>query len=170
MKMLSEVTENSKITKKQRASIVGMHDKNIRNNVSVKSSSLHSKGFLASAPRQQGSAVVCKHLLCLPHTNSKQTYRYNNVRVIQRICCSAEKRNAKTKKNVNAYKRLEVVAYRGEGKRNKRIVTLTEYNADDVEMLAKKSVTGGIHDQKYYRVRLEFYRCFSLELVSRRGR
>lgn len=67
MKMLSEVIGNSKITKKQRTSIVGMHDKNIRNNVSVKSSSLHSKGFLAFAPRQRGAAVVCKHLLCLPH-------------------------------------------------------------------------------------------------------
>jgi hypothetical protein len=77
--------------------------------------------------------------------------------VIQRICCSAEKRNAKTKENVNAYKRLEVVAYGGVGKKNKEIVTLTGYNADDVGMLAKKSVTGGIHDQKYYRERLEFY-------------
>ena len=67
--------------------------------------------------------------------------------VIQRICYRAEKRNAKTKKNVNAYKRLEVVAYRGVGKKNKEIVTLTGYNADDVEMLAKKSVTSGINDQ-----------------------
>jgi hypothetical protein len=86
--------------------------------------------------------------------------------VIQRICYRAEKRNAKTKKNVNAYKRLEVVAYRGVGKKNKEIVTLTGYNADDVEMLAKKSVPSGINDQKYYRWRLKFYRFFSLELVS----
>jgi hypothetical protein len=85
--------------------------------------------------------------------------------VIQRICYRAEKRNAKTKKNVNAYKQLEVVAYRGVGKKNKEIVTLTGYNADAVEMLAKKSVTGGINVQKYYRRRLKFYRCFSLELV-----
>jgi hypothetical protein len=85
------------------------------------------------------------------------------VRVIQRICYRTEKRNAKTKKNVNAYKRLEVVAYRGVGKKNKEIVTLT--NADDVEMLANKSVASGINDQKYYRWRLEFYRFFSLELV-----
>jgi hypothetical protein len=41
--------------------------------------------------------------------------------VIQRICYRAEKRNAKTKKNVNAYKQLEVVAYRGVGKKNKEI-------------------------------------------------
>jgi hypothetical protein len=105
----------------------------------------------------------------MPHTNtntnSKQIYRQNNVCVIQRICYSAEKRNAKTKKNVNAYKRLEVVAYRGVGKKNKEIVTLTGYNADDVEMLAKKSVPGGINDQEYYRWRLKFYLCFSLELV-----
>jgi hypothetical protein len=68
--------------------------------------------------------------------------------VIQRIYYRAEKRNAKTKKNVNAYKRLEVVlAYRGVGKKNKEIITLTGYNADDVEMLAKKSVTSGINDQ-----------------------
>ncbi len=58
---------------------------------------------------------------------------------MQRICDSAEKRNAKTKKNVNAYKQLEVVAYRGVGKKIKEIVTLTGYNADDVEMLAKKN-------------------------------
>jgi hypothetical protein len=45
------------------------------------------------------------------------------------------------------------------------LVTLTGYNADDVEMLAKKSVPSGINDQKYYRWRLEFYRFFSLELV-----
>jgi hypothetical protein len=91
-----------------------------------------------------------------------------NLCVIQRICYRAEKRNAKTKKNVNAYKRLEVVAYRGVGKKNKEIVTLTGYNADDVEMLAKKSVPSGINDQKYYRWRLKFYRFFSLELVSRK--
>ncbi len=54
------------------------------------------------------------------NTNSKQIYRHNNVRVIQRICDSAEKRNAKTKKNVNAYKRLEVVAYGGVGKEEQR--------------------------------------------------
>jgi hypothetical protein len=66
---------------------------------------------------------------------------------------------------VNAYKRLEVVAYRGVGKKNKEIVTLTGYHVDDVEMLAKKSVPGGINDQKDYRERLKFYRCFSLELV-----
>jgi hypothetical protein len=75
--------------------------------------------------------------------------------VIQRICYRAEKRNAKTKKNVNAYKRLEVVAYRGVGKKNKEIVTSTGYNADDVEMLAKKSVPSGINDQKHYRSRLD---------------
>jgi hypothetical protein len=90
------------------------------------------------------------------YTNSKQIYRKNNVCVIQIICYRAEKRNAKTKKNVDAYKRLEVVAYRGVGKKNKEIVTLT--NADDVEMLANKSVTSGINDQKYYRWRLKFYR------------
>jgi hypothetical protein len=55
------------------------------------------------------------------YTNSKQIDRHNNVRVIQRIRYRAEKRNAETKKNVNAYKRLEVVAYRGVGKRNKEI-------------------------------------------------
>jgi thiol-disulfide isomerase/thioredoxin len=43
---------------------------------------------------------------------------------------------------------------------------LTGYNADDVEMLAKKSVPSGINDQKYYRWRLKFYRFFSLELVQ----
>jgi hypothetical protein len=75
------------------------------------------------------------------------------------------KKRKKTKKNVNAYKRSEAVAYPSETRKNKGIATLTEYNADDVEMLAKKSVTGGINDQKYYRWRLKFYRFFSLELV-----
>jgi transposase len=50
----------------------------------------------------------------------------------------------KTKKNVNAYKRLEAVAYRGEGKTNKEIAELTGYNSDYVGMLAKKYVAGGI--------------------------
>jgi hypothetical protein len=56
------------------------------------------------------------------------------------------------------------------GKKNKEIVTLTGYNADAVEMLAKKSVTSGINDQKYYRRRLKFYRFFSLEFNVNRLR
>jgi hypothetical protein len=75
--------------------------------------------------------------------------------VIQRICYRAEKRNAKTKKNVDAYKRSEAVAYPGETKKNKGIATFTEYNADVVGMLAKKYVTSGINDQKHYRSRLD---------------
>jgi hypothetical protein len=65
----------------------------------------------------------------------------------------AEKKSRKTKKNVDAYKRSEAVAvaYPSEAKKNKGIATLIEYNADVVGMSAKKYVTSGINNQKYYR-------------------
>jgi hypothetical protein len=49
-----------------------------------------------------------------------------------RVSYELRKKAKKTKKNVDAYKRSEAVAYPGETKKNKGIATLTEYNADVV--------------------------------------
>jgi transposase len=67
-----------------------------------------------------------------------EMYRINeeNVRELRR--------RMKNEKNANAYKRLQAVALRGEGKTNEEIAKITDYHPDHVGKLCKAYHTKGL--------------------------